>query len=551
MDDDSWAVVQVNRATVHDRGTDSIKWSIVTQVAGPAVLQPESWLSANVKQIVPGVLTVGAKKGAFAGELTIANVPVAITAVADPAGGTTFTHLKLSAHGMAEQIIDIDTAIGQIGGLRSQDWAGGGVPTPLHAGGGAATLADARVVSIPVEHFVGGGGSVAIKVAKLSLLNVAGPNVRCSTAATFLIGLTSASEVADALAATLATNQAGLASFSAANAGAAASPQATAMVQARGGLLQALGALLDAAPQSLLQATRAQLAAMAAVGMTPREGGVGAVVAAIIEAHPPEIAAVSPREAEILALRAALAATGAAAPAPALAGGLPPILPAPLPAPLAPASGPLVGMEVLRPQPPPGGAAATNADIFAAAGGRPVFEALATTAGRTSTIIIMSGPGADGTVEDAAADFEQLLAECLQGAPGDVRFCPSAPPLDLGEAASRIRSVLRQISRQRSETDAAAGAAEGSSRGGAKSAISKELKPMPKDQKNAERAMRACSAALLNPLCERPALLVSAQAGKLDDQLLEARRMIDLLGNPAAGYTLSNGEVTVHRRTPG
>mmetsp|Transcript_26738 Transcript_26738/g.71544 ORF Transcript_26738/g.71544 Transcript_26738/m.71544 type:complete len:81 (-) Transcript_26738:2377-2619(-) len=45
MDDDSWAVVQVNRATVHDRGTDSIKWSIVTQVAGPAVLQPESWLS--------------------------------------------------------------------------------------------------------------------------------------------------------------------------------------------------------------------------------------------------------------------------------------------------------------------------------------------------------------------------------------------------------------------------------------------------------------------------------------------------------------------------
>eukprot|EP00966_Prymnesium_polylepis_P024330 560316-Prymnesium_polylepis.1 len=63
------------------------------------------------------------------------------------------------------------------------------------------------------------------------------------------------------------------------------------MVQARGGLLQALGALLDAAPQPLLQATRAQLAAMAAVGMTPREGGVGAVVAAIIEAHPPEIAA--------------------------------------------------------------------------------------------------------------------------------------------------------------------------------------------------------------------------------------------------------------------
>ena len=67
---------------------------------------------------------------------------------------------------------------------------------------------------------------------------------------------------------------------------------------------------------------------------------------------------------------------------------------------------------------------------------------------------------------------------------------------------------------------------------------------MPKDQKSAERAMRACSAALLNPLCERPTLLVSAQAGKLDDQLLEARRMIDLLGNPAAGYTLSNGEVT-------
>mmetsp|Transcript_13613 Transcript_13613/g.40340 ORF Transcript_13613/g.40340 Transcript_13613/m.40340 type:complete len:376 (-) Transcript_13613:324-1451(-) len=271
-----------------------------------------------------------------------------------------------------------------------------------------------------------------------------------------------------------------------------------------------------------------------------------------LEAHPPEIAAVSPREAEILALRAALAAaTGAAAPAPALAGGLPPILPAPLPAPLAPASGPLVGMEVLRPQPPPGGAAATDADIFAAAGGQPIFETLAKTAGRAYAIIIMSGPGADGTVADAAADFVQLLTECIVGAPDDVRFRPSAPPLDLSEAASRIRSVLRQISRQRSETDAAAGAAEGSSRGGAKSAISKELKPMPKDQKNAERAMRACSAALLNPLCERPSLLVSAQAGKLDDQLLEARRMIDLLGNPAAGYTLSNGEVTVHRRTPG
>ena len=162
--------------------------------------------------------------------------------------------------------------------------------------------------------------------------------------------------------------------------------------------------------------------------MTPREGGVGAVVAAIIEAHPPEIAAVSPREAEILALRAALAATGAAAPAPALAGGLPPILPAPLPAPLAPASGPLVGIEVLRPQPPPGGAAATNADIFAAAGGQPVFEALAKTAGRASAIIIMSGPGADGTVADAAADFVQLLTECIVGAPDDVRFRPSAPP---------------------------------------------------------------------------------------------------------------------------
>ena len=42
LDDDSWVVVQVNRATVHDRGTDTIKWSVVTQVTGPAVLQPES-----------------------------------------------------------------------------------------------------------------------------------------------------------------------------------------------------------------------------------------------------------------------------------------------------------------------------------------------------------------------------------------------------------------------------------------------------------------------------------------------------------------------------
>mmetsp|Transcript_52510 Transcript_52510/g.139590 ORF Transcript_52510/g.139590 Transcript_52510/m.139590 type:complete len:273 (-) Transcript_52510:922-1740(-) len=69
------------------------------------------------------------------------------------------------------------------------------------------------------------------------------------------------------------------------------------------------------------------------------------------------------------------------------------------------------------------------------------------------------------------------------------------PPLDLGEAASRIRSVLRQISRQRSEADAAPGAADASSRG-QKSAVSKELKPMPRDQKNPERALRACSAAL-------------------------------------------------------
>eukprot|EP00966_Prymnesium_polylepis_P297286 6868789-Prymnesium_polylepis.1 len=64
-------------------------------------------------------------------------------------------------------------------------------------------------------------------------------------------------------------------------------------------------------------------------------------------------------------------------------------------------------MEVLRPPPPPGGAAATDADIFAAAGGQSIFETLAKTAGSACAIIIMSGPGADGTVEDAAADFEQ------------------------------------------------------------------------------------------------------------------------------------------------
>eukprot|EP00966_Prymnesium_polylepis_P012598 289150-Prymnesium_polylepis.1 len=142
---------------------DTIKWSVLTQVSVPAVLQPEAWLSANVKHIVPGVLTIGAKKGVFAGELKRANAPVAITAVASPAGGTTFTHLKLSAQGMADQVIDIDTALGQIGGGRGQDWAGGNVPTPLHAGGSAATLADAQAATIPVEHLVGGGGSVAIK----------------------------------------------------------------------------------------------------------------------------------------------------------------------------------------------------------------------------------------------------------------------------------------------------------------------------------------------------------------------------------------------------
>jgi len=443
------------------------------------------------------------RKGAFAGELAITNVPVAITAVANPAGGATFTHLKLSARGMAEQITDIDTAMGQIGGLRRQDWAGGSVPTPLHAGGGAATLADAHVVSIPVEHFVVGGGSVAIKVAKLSLLNIAGANVRCSTAASFLIALTSANEVTDALAATLATNQAGLAAFSAANAGAAASPQVTAMVQARGGPPPGPRRPARRRPSGAAAGDKGAAGGDGgrrddAEGGRRRRGRGGHH----LEAHPPEIAAVSPREAEILALRAALAAaTGAAAPAPvpapapSPAGGLPPALPAPLPAPPAPAAGPLVGMEVLRPPPPPGGAAATDADIFAAAGGQPIFETLAKTAGRAYAIIIMSGPGADGTVEDAAADFEQLLAECLQGAPGDVRFCPSAPPLDLGEAASRIRSVLRQISRQRSEADAAPGAADASSRG-QKSAVSKELKPMPRDQKNPERALRACSAAL-------------------------------------------------------
>mmetsp|Transcript_52510 Transcript_52510/g.139588 ORF Transcript_52510/g.139588 Transcript_52510/m.139588 type:complete len:585 (-) Transcript_52510:473-2227(-) len=454
---------------------------------------------------------------------------------------------------MAEQITDIDTAMGQIGGLRRQDWAGGSVPTPLHAGGGAATLADAHVVSIPVEHFVVGGGSVAIKVAKLSLLNIAGANVRCSTAASFLIALTSANEVTDALAATLATNQAGLAAFSAANAGAAASPQVTAMVQARGGPPPGPRRPARRRPSGAAAGDKGAAGGDGgrrddAEGGRRRRGRGGHH----LEAHPPEIAAVSPREAEILALRAALAAaTGAAAPAPvpapapSPAGGLPPALPAPLPAPPAPAAGPLVGMEVLRPPPPPGGAAATDADIFAAAGGQPIFETLAKTAGRAYAIIIMSGPGADGTVEDAAADFEQLLAECLQGAPGDVRFCPSAPPP--GPRGSGVAHPLGAAADQPPAL-----------RGGCCPWRRRRLKPRPevrrlegaeayaqRPEEPGARAARVLRCArLLNPLCERPSLLVSAQAGRVDDQLLEARRMIDLLGNPAAGYTLSNGEIT-------
>eukprot|EP00966_Prymnesium_polylepis_P236623 5472823-Prymnesium_polylepis.1 len=73
----------------------------------------------------------------------------------------------------------------------------------------------------------------------------------------------------------------------------------------------------------------------------------------------------------------------------------------------------------------------------------------------------------------------------------------------------------------------------------------KELKPIPTKESTVQRQLRACSGALLDPLTTEESILSSKRGDAIGgDSIAEAQLMCELLGAPAAGFILSNGEVT-------
>ena len=104
---------------------------------------------------------------------------------------------------------------------------------------------------------------------------------------------------------------------------------------------------------------------------------------------------------------------------------------------------------------------------------------------------------------------------------------------------------MRQVERQRGQADPPAAAPAAAASTTQRTTGAKELKPIPTKESTVQRQLRACSGALLDPLTTEASILASKRGDAISgDSIDEAQRMCVLLGAPAAGFILSNGEVT-------
>jgi hypothetical protein len=486
--------------------------------------------------------------GHGASDLRAAGVPSTIEIVADPAGGNTaVTHAKVTITGMAEHTSDIGAALKLLSDPRSLRWAGGPGIAPLKTGGGIPALTDATAATLPPADLVGGGGMAAIYIAKLVMLRLASDattNITIGTSATWLTSLLDLVGRTDALALVLACSPAAV--------GALPPPPTAALVAERQLVTAALCALLNATPDHLLAAALAKLEALAALGVTVNvaAGGMALRTAAlemqsappaVSAAHPPAPAAApavstSPRDVQLAAQAAELAV---------LREGL-----VPPPAPPALAPSPLVGMDLLRlvsliPGTSP---APSDLQLFIDVGGEVIIRRLAGLAYNPDPIIFLVGPGSLATAKEAGADFTSILHEARAAIPAgsisDAVLRATAPPVDTEESASRVRTVIRMVEQHRRSMQpqplsGGAGGADGSrSRLGTDRGSIKSI-PVKAD---AERAWRACSAAVVNALGSADELRKATLQAPLSDPIAEARRLIDLHGNKTAGVLLSSGE---------
>ena len=217
----------------------------------------------------------------------------------------------------------------------------------------------------------------------------------------------------------------------------------------------------------------------------------------------------------------------------------------------------LNGMDVLRPPPvPPATAPVTDIELFTGVGGAQMLARMAGLCGRSHPVIIMAGDGSHGTAMDAAEDLGELLAAARAYAPTDGRMFPTVAPVDMRAAESLLRVIVRLAEKAKDGTPAAgAPAAPGAAAPAAASSTTpakrdlgtRELKVVP-EKAAPERVLRACGAALLNPICTDEQARKAALYAALADPMQECRRL--LMQHPEhvdalRGYLLSSGEVDV------
>ena len=545
LQDGSWAMVPVNRGVIVRDGND-VRATVAMAIGGRAAEWSSAKLDSDVQGAVMGVLTVGAKAGSAASTLTVAGMPASVQIEKDAAGSDAISHVALNVEGSAAENVTIPEALRRLG-LEVRPWMGGRREAALFEACGVPRLAAAKTATISSSALLGGGPMVNMSIAKLEMLGMTTAGLSSSAsvpgldAAILSAGLAGIEGITDAITAALATARGGVDA-----ARARASPEEAAhadeVVTASEAARAALGALIDLMPPELLAAAVARLTSMVAAGLTIADGGCGAVVARVaadmLAAEP--AAATSP-SAEMARLRAEVAL---------LRGGAAPITPTPRVR-FAPVG--LTGFEALRPawRGALGGVALSNLAILTGVGGEQVMARLASMT-QSDPIVIMAGPGSLGTGDEAAALFGDLLEEARRAHSGTFEYTEA--PVDLDEAGARLRNVMRAVKAARGAGvvptpgggggGQAAGPPQGAATGGKSSSLTKLVKTV-KEGASADQLARACSAAIVEPMCNDATAIKAAAISALDDPLAEARRMIDLLGAGARSFIVSTGETDV------
>ena len=538
LQDDSWAIIPVLRAVSAEGDPAVPAISVISEAGGTATKRYEAWANgaSGIKAACVGVLTVGDKKGKQAGAVRAAGgLPASIELVADPdaVGAKPLTHARLVVSGMAALApVTVQVALTALG-LELEPWAGGDREAALHSGGGLPDDAEVARSKTSTADVVGTGGVTVMRSALLQLLGVtsttATPAILTVELATFLVGLTGTEAAHSAIALVLAS--------SAAVVGGTPSAAAAGICSARAQMMTALNDMLGAgAVEAVMAPLQRRMDAVAASGFSLAPGGGGTVLRSLVA---------DLRQQEMQRL---LVAPPAPSPAPAA------LVPASAPGPPAPALAPhaapsaLRGFAALRPPPqPPAVNPLTDLALLDGLGGEKVAYKLARLSGQDDPLVSMTGNGSYATGREAAENFSALLDEARAAAPTDTRLTSTSAPVDLDEAGSLLRIVLGVVERARKPAAAPTPQqlAQQPSSGALGQPRDKSLSVAPKvvpASAPPDRVARACSAALLNPLCTEAEVRKAAMYAALADPWLEARRNIDLHGPAARAYLLSSGE---------